>query len=77
MNTSTANKRHVYPIVRVDLSLFAKDRMPENDEFEQFIHIVKVMNNEREAQIEVERLNQINAAKNTLYFYRLSHMAQR
>lgn len=74
MDKDDSKKKYVYPILRVDRFQFAKDRMPKDDEFEQFISITKVMHTEAEAKAEAERLNDINKSKNVLYFYSSSSL---
>jgi len=61
--------RHVYPIVRIDKPF--DEAYPTNT-----LSVVKVLTSEAAAEIEVSRLNTINANKRCVYFYNISRLVE-
>ena len=53
---------HVYPIVRVDTPF--NQTNPTNT-----VAVVKVLTSQADAEVEVARLNELNANKRCVYFY--------
>ena len=61
--------RHVYAIVRIDTPF--DQTYPTNT-----VAVVKVLMSQAAAEIEVSRLNQINANKGCVYFYCTSRLIE-
>jgi hypothetical protein len=61
--------RHVYPIVRIDAPF--DQAYPTNT-----VTVVKVLTSQAAAEIEVSRLNKINADKSCTYFYCTSRLIE-
>ena len=64
-----SKSRHVYPIVRIDKPF--DEAYPTNT-----LSVVKVLTSEAAAEIEVSRLNTINANKSCVYFYNISRLVE-
>jgi hypothetical protein len=61
--------QHVYPIVRIDKPFGSVD--PTNQ-----IMVVKVLTSQEAAEVEVSRLNKVNADKSCQYFYCTSRLIE-